>query len=88
MRANPRRTTKKRNRMETTTPPNTSGFRKKPTCKLKRPSRGRKSHLPNMAQADYRAKHLLIGSFFLMCAAELLAPLFHQNTGAIPTAEK
>lgn len=41
-----------------------------------------------MAQTDDRAKHLLIGSFFLMCAAELLAPLFHQNTGAIPTAEK
>lgn len=41
-----------------------------------------------MAQADDRAKHLLIGSFFLMCAAELLAPLFHQNTGAITTAEK
>ncbi len=41
-----------------------------------------------MAQADDRAKHLLMGSFFLMCAAELLAPLFHQNTGAIPTAEK
>lgn len=74
--------------METTTPPNTSGFRKKPTCKLKRPSRGRKSHHPNMAQAEDRAKHLLIGSFFLMCAAELLAPLFHQSTGAIPTAEK
>lgn len=74
--------------METTTPPNTSGFKKKPTCKLKRPSRGRKSNHTNMAQADDRAKHLLIGSFFLMCTAELLAPLFHQNTGAIPTAEK
>lgn len=74
--------------MESTTPPNTSGFRKKPTCKLKRPFRGRKSNHTNMAQADDRAKHLLIGSFFLMCAAELLAPLFHQNTGAIPTAEK
>ena len=74
--------------METTTPPTTSGFRKKPTRKLKRPSSGRKSNHTNMAQADDRAKHLLIGSFFLMCTAELLAPLFHQNTGAIPTAEK
>lgn len=74
--------------METTTPPNITGFKKKPKCKLKRPSRERKSNHPNMVQADERAKHILIGSFFLMCAAELLAPLFHQNTGAIPTAKK
>lgn len=70
--------------MEATTPPNTSGFSKKPTRKKRNPLRSRnnghrKASANHMDGMPKEATAWLCGSMFLMAAAKLLAP-FIGNT--------
>lgn len=76
--------------METKTPPNPTGFNRKPNRKPGHAVRKGKSHNPRKASAmpdDNACVHWLAGTFFLMCAAELLAPLYPDKNGYIPTGK-
>ena len=72
--------------MEATTPPNTPGFKKKPTRKNRKTFRGRNSGYRKLsditmdASMPSEATAWLYGSMFLMAAAKLLAPLMGMNT--------
>lgn len=74
--------------MEATTPPNTPGFKKKPTRKSRKTFHGRNSgyrKLPNItmdAAIPSEATAWLYGSIFLMAAAKILAPF--MGLSAIP----
>lgn len=73
--------------MEATTPPNTPGFKKKPTRKNRKAFRAhnagyRKSHNIAPHSMPSEATAWLYGSMFLMAAAKILAPLMGMN--AIP----
>lgn len=74
--------------MEATTPPNTTGFKKKPTRKYRKTFRGHNSGYRKLsditmdASMSSEATAWLYGSMFLMAAAKILAPLMGMN--AIP----
>lgn len=73
--------------MEATTPPNTPGFKKKPTRKNRKAFRARnagyrKSHSIAPDSMPAEATAWLYGSMFLMAAAKILAPFMGMN--AIP----
>ena len=74
--------------MEATTPPNTSGFSRKPTRKNRKPSRSRK-YGQRMEQAvvgmPSDMKAWLFGSIFLMAVAKTLAPMMGFDTTASST---
>lgn len=67
--------------MEITTPPNASGFNRKPKSKSGKPDRSRKTRNRRpgnnpMDELPADANAWLFGSMFLMAAARLLAPFF------------
>lgn len=67
--------------MEITTPPNASGFNRKPKSKNGKPDRSRKTRNRRpgnnpMDELPADANAWLFGSMFLMAAARLLAPFF------------
>ena len=73
--------------MEAATPPNTPGFKKKPTRKNRKTFRARnagyrKSHNIAPDSMPSEATAWLYGSMFLMAAAKILAPFMGMN--AIP----
>lgn len=75
--------------METKTPPNTPGFNRKPKRKSKRNTRiGKSAKAKKMAAKsnDDNAQRAVC-CFLLMCAAEMLAPVFPDERGIIPTAK-
>lgn len=64
-------------RMETTNPPNTSGFNRKPKNRKRingRKPYSRKSGLNPLAGMPDEAKAWVLGSMFLIAAAKLLGP--------------
>ena len=66
--------------MEATTPPNTSGFNRKPTRKNRKSLRSRNAGYRKASRATQEVMPMeatawLYGSMFLMTAAQLLAPL-------------
>lgn len=75
--------------MESTTPPNPTGFNRKPKRKFKRIACNGKSTKDRKAtglqSADNYYAQWMAGTFFLMCAAELLSPVFIDRNGNIPT---
>ncbi len=79
--------------MEATTPPNTTGFSRKPSRKNRRSSRSRKSNGYRMQDAIENmpsdVKAWLYGSMFLMAVAKILAPMMGLNPSesATQTAE-
>lgn len=82
--------------MEATTPPNTTGFIRKPTRKNRRTGRSRyagyrKPHGNTKDGMPSEATAWLYGSMFLMAAARLLTPFMGSDTfsrhSATPTAD-
>lgn len=82
--------------MEITTPPNASGFNRKPKSKSGKSDRSRKTRNRRpgnnpMDELPADANAWLFGSMFLMAAARLLAPFFSyrqaKNTATSATPE-
>lgn len=74
--------------MEATTPPNTPGFKKKPTRKNRKAFRTRnagyrKSHNIAPDSMPSEATAWLYGSMFLMAAAKILAPFMGLSASAV-----
>lgn len=75
--------------MEATTPPNTSGFKKKPTRNNRKTFRGRNSGYRKSpgntmdASMSSEATAWIYGSMFLMAAAKILAPLMGLSATAV-----
>lgn len=74
--------------MEATTPPNTPGFKKKPTRKNRKAFRAhnagyRKSHNIAPHSMPSEATAWLYGSMFLMAAAKILAPFMGMSATAV-----
>ena len=67
--------------MEMTTPPNPSGFNRKPTPKFKKTARGRKHHgkkKADISRSQFTPEFIAwYGACrFLMCVATILGPVF------------
>ncbi len=75
--------------METKTPPNTTGFNKKPNRKSRHTARNGKSAKAKKmaAMSNDDNAHRAVCCFLLMCAAELIAPVFPDKNGFIPTGK-
>lgn len=71
--------------MEMTTPPNRSGFNRKPKSKKRFP-KSHKSGINNIFDVPNEATAWLYGTMFLMAAAKLLAPFIDIATINRPSA--
>lgn len=78
--------------MEATTPPNTTGFNRKPTRKNRKSLRSRNAGYRKASRATQEimpteATAWLYVSMFLMAAAQLLAPLMNVPESSSITAD-
>lgn len=72
--------------MEGTTPPNTTGFSRKPRNRKRingRKSATRKSGFNPLADMPHEAKAWMLGSMFLIAAAKMLGPVIGFDVPAL-----
>lgn len=72
--------------MEGTTPPNTTGFSRKPRNRKRingRKSATRKSGFNPLADMPHEAKVWMLGSMFLIAAAKILGPVIGFDVPAL-----